>query len=573
MFEYYGRRFSVILLAGCFICMGIILAVGCYVPEEAKVRWGWKEGGDTLKAETYQIEFGDNTYLKSWARKYKDSTYKDSGGVRSTRGTYDRIRYEMVKMLAGYHGKNSPVWKKFQELKTIDVLQDSLKAEMIFDEVFSGLATKFGYGSYLADKLYDLAVKIKNDRRIYNNPFDEYMMRNQLFSLTMKFLSYPFMEEIEDSLLTAEFPGRQEVYLFKEDGMRNYVIQRNFMLDLIKNGSDDDKLLAIQLPEEAPDNWEETGRQFIQWEKKINVGDEDLLPVKELHIMIPYNEPDTLDYANKVGVDFIWYFRLKDINIESDSFPVAFEYLVNKQGIDDTLLYKNIDTVYNVNDIKSKQLLKVLLFADSIHTIVNDSLDNSGMSRYKVSGKISVNGQSSVKASFLSIPKSKNTLPVWEMYRLLGENYSIDQFVTRGDTITFQIPISGSILIPNKQNKKLFSNAVYLFWEPEHVPKKHKPAVTIKDVQVIEWESDSTIERIADTLYPKDLYRYEDIKSSLFMQVFYSPKPVYQAKVTFVVPDDVITGNGTFKAMVFSHDYRENKTKPIAEAVWRGSVR
>ncbi|MEA1979903.1 MAG: hypothetical protein U9N54_02890 [candidate division Zixibacteria bacterium] len=540
-----------------------------------------------LKQKDFTTEFGDIIYLKSWGQKYTKDIYEKENGVRSKEATFFRIRYEMLKMLAEREGEGSPVWNLYHELRASNIINDSLRIEYIYEKAFCNVMTKFGKGNFLDDKLFEIAEKIRYSRDLYGNPWNSNMCSNEMFSRLLN-LGVPEVNSLNDSLAVFEFPNGQ-IYLCKlDDATRNYYIIPSPVNDIVRDINclkypcEDQSLVAV-IPPQIPDNIKEANEQLKKWEGKVVVKNEDLLPVQTLHIMLPHGTPDSPDIWNKVGINSIWYFRLDQINPKKkDSLNITLEILVNPLGSEDSLVYKKVDTVYNIKGLNPTHPIKISLSGGDFHTIkLGHSLKDVGMSKYKISTKMTTCEGEIIQSTFFELPNSNIQTPAFEMYSVNETDYVLGREFNEGDTINLQIPVSGAFSIPNNKGIQVYSSSVSVYWEPEKIQKKTKEEISIGDLEVLRWDpgkisGDSLRKNLDDFLSDKNLesvitptilHKYTVSPKSLAQNVTYSNKRSYFEYLSFVVPEDIkLKGAGVLRAKVTSYHYGQKKELVINEA-------
>ncbi len=583
-------------IANCFSCYTKVVVIGCLVgtigltgclqnrhfqkkpltAEEKK-----------LKQKDFTTEFGDVVYLKSWGEKYTKDFYKNENGVRSKEATFFRIRYEMLKMLAEKNGTGSPTWNLYHELRASNIINDSLKVENIYEKAFCNVMTKFGKGNFLDDKLLEIAEKIRYSRDLYNNPWDSNMGKNDMFSRLLN-LGVPEVNILNDSLAVFEFPNGQ-IYLCKlDEATRNYYIIPSPVKDIINDialvkYTDEDHSLAAVIPAQIPDNIKEANEQLKKWEGKVVVKDEEPLPVQTLHVMLPHGTPDSPDIWNKVGVNSFFYFRLDQINPQKkDSLHITLETLINPLGFEDTLVYKKVDTVYNVKSLDPTKPLKISLSGGDFHTIRSGNfLEDVGISKYKISTKMTSYMGEVIKSTFFTLPNSDIQTPVFEMYPVNKTDYVLGRELNEGDTINLRIPVSSAFSIPNNKGQEIYSSSISFYWEPEKIQKKSKEEISIGDLEVLSWETGKisenslkenledilTLKNLEDTTTNTLLHNYSVSSKSLAQDIIYSTIKSYFEDISFVLPNDIkIKGAGILRAKVISYDYEQKKEIVINEA-------
>ncbi len=589
-------KFYVDMITDCFFSYTQVVVIVCFIstigltgclqnPHFLKKPLTAEE--KKLKQKDFTTEFGDVVYLKSWGEKYTQDVYKNENGVRCQEAAFFRIRYEMLKMLAENHGAGSPVWKLYHELRASNIIIDSAKVENIYENAFSNVKTKFGKGNFLDDELFEIAEKIRYSRDLYNNPWDSNMGKNDMFSRLLN-LGVPEVNTLNDSLTVFEFPNGQ-IYLCKlDEATRNYLIIPSPVNDIIQDidmikYTIEDHSLATVIPPQIPDNIKEANEQLKKWEGKVIIEDKEPLPVQTLHVMHPHGTPDSSDIWNKVGLNSILYFRLDQINPQKkDSLHLTMETLINPLGFEDTLIYKKVDTFYNVKALDPTQPLKIILSGGDFHTIKSgNSLEDIGFSKYKISTKmISYEGEI-INSTFFTLPNSDIQTPVFEMYRVNATDYVLGRELNEGDIIILRIPVSSAFSIPNNKGVEIYSSFISLYWEPEKLPKKKKEEISVGDIEVLSWETgkisqNSLTENLEDILANKDsvdiitpvlLHNYTVSPKSLQQNIIYSTLRSYFEDVSVIVPNNIkFRGAGILRAKVISYDYEQKKEVIINEA-------
>jgi hypothetical protein len=258
----------------------------------------------------------------------------------------------------------------------------------------------------------------------------------------------------------------------------------------------------------------------------------------------------------------------EDFMPQNGKLPVTLEALVTPVGSTDTVLYRKVDTVFDVPTVDSAQVIEMNLPLKNIHTIEKD-VSTERTSQYKVATRIAHNGKSTTNASFFEFPNDMSLIPTWDMYRITsdGEHYIIDNKVHKGETIHLHVPVSGSYPLPwpDKWGNRVYSYAIFFTVEPEDKPKGYKPRVEIGEIQV-HWTSPEQEEK------EPEVFTYEsiEIKNCIGESVYLkSLLPTGLVKATVELPKDIRRGRYLLKGVGLSYDYESRQARQVFAGRWR----
>ncbi|MFH1326851.1 MAG: hypothetical protein ABIH59_01860 [archaeon] len=537
---------------------------GCYVPNHARERWGFETKNQQNQTEEFINEFGDNTFLKSWAKKYTSGLWEEKGGVRSTSATFYRIAIEVLGAAAECCGKGSKVWKGYQDLRATDIIKDSTKVDFILKSNFGIIDPKLSYSNSIIDGLWKVAEAIRFDRRVYTDPFDIQKIRNNpILELTLAHLEPPNITEINDSLVVIDFPGKDQKYLFVEDGSRGYSLRTNIANILRKRGEAD---LADRIPGEIPMTMSEANKALESWRCAITVNKLDSLPVVGTVKILPYRSQQAIknenNFCDSVGVQIIWNALLGKSGLGNNVPSVDLESIVYNLGLKNSKVAEQaLNTPYTFNEIDSG-IAKISLPQIGIHGF---TLGDTSNSSYKIASKLMIpgkgnEGKSKTIVTYVTFPNDvwdKNkSVPDWPMYLLTEDKeYSLTNDFSPGDTVRLQIPITGSFEVPRKNGNKWYSYAIYVSMDSVGSISKDLNAKVEIDPKLtfLQWEDDVSLKDSADATLPS-LYKYPRNPTKIAQKQVFSPLSTGFNPFKFEIPW-VKKGRYNLCAEVVSYDY------------------
>ncbi|HDL02032.1 MAG TPA: hypothetical protein ENH23_07350 [candidate division Zixibacteria bacterium] len=570
----------VLTISGLILLNFILSCVG-YIPNQARKRWGMreKEQKSQLKNEA-TVAFDNIPYLVSWEKKYTSFPYDTLGGVRSIQGTYDRLRYEMARKFANLAGENSDAWKRYNNLMMSDIVKDSSKIEIIYEKTFGSYAPAFDEINLVDQALYSLAERIKNNRWIYPNPYVTNMLRyNDLLNLTLAHLECPEIKELGHGQIYVEFPGRFGEYLMEVNSTTRSSKNINNRKNCYLNSKyEDEKAFGERLATYNVSIYSgEVFRQYFNWNKTVDIRREDSLQAQILNVMVPMVDSGSQLTVNKVGVEVNYYFPLNKVGVKNDSLSGKLECVVTNMKTSEEVIYGMKKFNKSVKGLPVEGVYNMKLFIPEIHTI--DTLKKKGLkSQYKISSRITTQVGKHVENSFFELPNDNFNPPIWDMQRLIQKQenekesfYSLEKIIKQGDSLIFEVPITGAYPFVNKAGNTLFSSALHIYWEPDIKKNKNgKDSVIIGKIQLLNWVTQDTL--ASSTLNDKHKYMRGEGEIANIISVRTSPN--YFTIIKFLVPSNLELGKGNLLAIALSYDYNKTKTeKVICEAIWRGILK